>query len=225
MAAVGASGGVIGHQIDRRIGQPQFTRQHGFGHRRHADQIGPVTLKAINLRRRFQARPLGHGIDGGVTDRHSGPCRCLNQLLAQSGIVGVGEVDMPDGNAAAFVIRRFTPPGVVDELVRNDDVARLEIGADAADRSHRNHPGCTDLVQHPEVGAVIHLMRGNGMAVTMPRQKSHRLTTKLPEGHRPGRVAVRGTHHLTMRHLQIGQLGQATTTNDCQHFHSPVEAL
>ena len=98
MAAVGASGGVIGHQIDRRIGQPQFTRQHGFGHRRHADQIGPVTLKAINLRRRFQARPLGHGIDGGVTDRYPGPCCRLDQALTQSGIVGVGEVDMPDGN-------------------------------------------------------------------------------------------------------------------------------
>src|SRR5690606_33879482 len=45
-----ASGGVIDHHADRRIGQLQFAGERGLRHSGHADDVAAVALEAVDLR-------------------------------------------------------------------------------------------------------------------------------------------------------------------------------
>ena len=103
----------------------------------------------------------------------------------------------------------------------NHDIARVEIGPDAADRSDRNDAGGTTFPERPEIGAVIHLVRRNGVPIPVARQKSDRPATNLTKRHGTGRIAKRRAYNFTMRNIKIGQLRKSTPSNDRQHVIDP----
>ena len=83
--AIAPSGSMVGDDIDGGVGQFELTRQHSFRHAGHADHIGPIALQAIDLGRRFQARPLGGGIhstiDGELAHRRGREQQALARTL------------------------------------------------------------------------------------------------------------------------------------------------
>src|SRR5690606_20957671 len=63
--------------------------------------------------------------------------------------------------------------GVVDQLVRHTEMPGAHAGVDASHRIDRQHGGSTCLLQRPEVGAVVHLVRWNPVWMTMASQEQH----------------------------------------------------
>ena len=59
----------IGHHIDRRIGQIEFSRQRRFGHPRHPDHIGAIALESIDFGRSLQPGALGRCIGTTIKQR------------------------------------------------------------------------------------------------------------------------------------------------------------
>ena len=62
-------------------------------------------------------------------------------------------------------------------------------------------------MQRPQIRAVIDLVRGDRVAVTMAGQKYNFVAVDFAKGQCAGRIAVRGAHDLTPRDIQIGKLG------------------
>jgi hypothetical protein len=57
LRTVGAARRVVGHHVDRRIGNAELPGQRGLGHPGHPDHVGAVPLQAVDLGRRLEARP------------------------------------------------------------------------------------------------------------------------------------------------------------------------
>jgi hypothetical protein len=114
----------------------------------------------------------------------------------------------------------FAAPGVVDDLVRNDQLAGTEVSPDTTDRGHRYDTRDTDTFQGMHVGAVIHQMRWNRVAVAMAGKEDHILTTNATKTERTGRLAIRRAHHLAMRDIEICELRQAAAADDAKHENS-----
>ena len=55
MGRIGPAGGVVGHHVDRRIGNAELTGQRRLGHAGHADDVAAVALEAVDLRRGLEA--------------------------------------------------------------------------------------------------------------------------------------------------------------------------
>ena len=99
--------------------------------------------------------------------------------------------------------------GVVDDLVRDDDGARLVIRVDSSDGGDRHDVLHPLGLQRPHIGLVVDLVRRNGVAIAVPRHEHDFMILDLAKGQRAGRLAVRRADHLPMGDLQICQLGQS----------------
>ena len=64
--------------------------------------------------------------------------------------------------------------GAVDELVRHDDAARRQLGAQAADGADREQELDPDLLQRVDIGAKVDRRRGDAVPAPVTRQKDHR---------------------------------------------------
>lgn len=112
----------------------------------------------------------------------------LMSNLTQGTIVRFGEIDMHDRTVLPLVIGAFPAPGVIDDLVRNDDIAGLQVGPDAADRRDGNNGFGAALAQGPDIRPIIDLVRSNGVPVSVPGQKCHRAAANLSK-----RYSARGS--------------------------------
>ena len=128
---------------------------------------------------------------------------------------------MGDRALLSFVISGFSTPGIVDDLMRDNDVAGSEIRPNTADRGYRNDADSTAFPERPDIPPIIYFMRRNSVAITVTRKKSNRATTNLTEGNGTRGFAIRRSQHFAMRDVQIGQLRQAATANDGQHLIPP----
>jgi hypothetical protein len=214
---IAATGRPVGHHAQRRIGQFQFARQGGFRHTRHADDVGPVALHAVDLGRGLQPRALRGGIHRTIEHLLSGALCDVEHQPAHGLVVGLGEIDMDHGAVAARLESHLAAPGVVDDLVRHHQRARTQVVADAAHRGHRNHLCHARCLQGMDVGAVVHQVRRDGVAVAVARDKHHVLAADAAEGERARGFAIRRARHLAMRHVEVSQLRQAAATYDAEH--------
>ena len=71
--------------------------------------------------------------------------------------------------------------GVINDLIRHNDHTGLEIGTDTAHGRHRNDSVDPLLAQHPKIGAIVHQMRRDGVAITVPRHKNHLMLIQRAE--------------------------------------------
>jgi len=218
VGAVAASGGPVGDDADGSVGQFQFARQRRFGHAGHADDVGAVALEAVDFGGGFEARALRRGINRTIGQSQPGRDAGGEQIGAQPGIVGLGEVDMHHLMLAALVKGSGASPGVIEDLVRHDQRAGRQIGADATDRGHRDdarRPGA--VAERPEVGAVVHPMRRDGVAVAVTRQKDDLAAADAAEDQRAGGLTERRARHLAPADLEMGQIGEAAAADDGKH--------
>jgi hypothetical protein len=116
--------------------------------------------------------------------------------------------------AVVFGEAGFAAMRVVDDLVRHADVARLQVGMDAADRGDRDDMADLLFMQRPQVGAVIHQMRRNGVAVAVARHEHDGMAVEIAEGERAGGFAERRADDLAMGDGQAGKFGQAGAADD-----------
>lgn len=79
----------IDHQRQAGVGQVQLAGQCRLGHAGHADDIVAVPLQPGDFRHRFQARPLGAGVDPMAAVRQPQRTQRLDQALAQRLVIGV----------------------------------------------------------------------------------------------------------------------------------------
>ena len=70
-------------------------------------------------------------------------------------------------------------PAVINQLIRHAEMPGAHIDADTAHGIHCNHRLGARLLQRPEIGAVVDLVRRNPMRPPMPGQKQHFATGKV----------------------------------------------
>src|SRR5258706_15973950 len=103
------------------------------------------------------------------------------------------------GDSRAFHVKAVrASPGPVDELVANDELARLDVCLKAARRVGPDNPIDSQLFESPYVGAVVDRGRWDGVLRTVARQEGD-----PPAGHGADRDAVAG---LTVRRAEFDQL-------------------
>ena len=85
---------------------------------------------------------------------------------------------------------------------------------DAANSGHRHHAVDAMILERPQVGTIVHLMRRDGMAIAMACQKDHFLIADVAEGQCARGFAVRRACHFAMGDFQIGELGQPSAADD-----------
>jgi hypothetical protein len=126
---------------------------------------------------------------------------------------------------AADLKSHLAAPGVVDDLVRNGEDAGAHVAADAADRGHRNYLRDARLCQRMHVGAIVHQVRGDGVAVAVAGHEDHVAAADTAEGQRAGRFAVGRAHHFAVRYVEVGQLRQAAPAYDAEHKKFPENSI
>ena len=123
---------------------------------------------------------------------------------------------MLDLGAIAIAETRDAAVGVIDNLVRHGEHARPHIGAYAADRIDPEHAPRTEVVQRPDVRAVIDPMRRDRVPARVAREKGHALATDLAERDRIGRCTVRGLDGALFHFFQAWEVVQAGAADDCE---------
>ena len=83
------------------------------------------------------------------------------------------------------------PLRAIEELIRDQDVERLVLFLQAADRARRQNPLDAEHLEPVDVRAEIQLRRQNPMADAVARQKRDALSAKRPDHVRAGRIAER----------------------------------
>jgi hypothetical protein len=167
----------------------------------------------------LRSRRVGRGVNAAVEDVFSACGGSLQESFPELKRIRLGEVDVVDRRAGAFEIGRRTPPGVVDDLVRHYQHAGRDVGADAADRGNRYHAVGARILERPDVGAVVHLVRRDGVAVAVPREEHHFAPSDAAEGKRARRLAIRRAHDAALRHFHVAELRQAAAPDDRYQRH------
>ena len=105
------------------------------------------------------------------------------------------EVDVNDLLVAAVEKRLRAPGRVVDQLVRQHEVAR-HARADAADRSHRQDGARALRLQRPQIRTIVDAVRRYRVAMPVPREEDRTVPGDLAEHERRRRLAVRRANRL-----------------------------
>src|SRR5262245_26045421 len=130
---------------------------------------------------------------------------------------------MRDRYIPAFEEGGPAAPGVVDDLVRHDERPRAEVGADAADRGHRDDLGGAFLPQCPQVRAIVHLVWRDGVAVAMAGQENDVAAAEPAECQCARRLAVGRARGLAEGSLEARELRQPAPADDCEHVSLAAE--
>ena len=107
--------------------------------------------------------------------------------------------------------------GVVDQLMRQHEVATAYVGGDGADRGHRENRRHPALLQRPQVGAVVDPVRRNRVSVPVARQKNDVAPGDLAEDQRRRRLPVGRAYDFAVRYGKRRQAGKPAATDDGKH--------
>ena len=198
----------------RGVRKTDFFRQHGFGHARHADDVGAVAFQPVDFGRRFEPRALRCSIDSPIHYRFPRARCCLDAGLTQFGRIRQREIDVVDAAVAQRKKSRRPAVRVIDDLVGNHQYAWREIGADAADGRERENFFHAARLQRPDIGAVIDLVRRYGVAIAMPRQEHDRLPRQSAECQRARGLAVRGARNFAALEHKARNIREAAAPDD-----------
>src|SRR5437867_2379990 len=120
------------------------------------------------------------------------------------------------------ISRASAASGIVDELMRQQQRARLQVPANGAYRCHRDNLARPSVLECPQVGAVVDLMRRDAVALAVARQEYHVAIGDAAERERAGRLAVRRARSLAASDLEVAEPGEAAAADDGQHrFNLP----
>jgi hypothetical protein len=178
---------------------------------------GAVPLHPVDLGCGFQARSLRRrvgatGYDGFARRRPRG-----QQALAHGFAVRMREIDVRHRLARAREERRMATMRIVDDLIGYRKRARRKIIAYAADGRHRDHVRHACRVQRPDIGAVVHLVRRNHVAVPVARQKHHLAAADDPKSRGPEGSPCGVRTASSRSTVRLASCAQAAAADDCQH--------
>ncbi|MOA10356.1 hypothetical protein D3C78_1302420 [compost metagenome] len=142
-----------------------------------------------------------------------------DQLGAQVFGIGMGEVDVGDMIQLAFVEGVLAPPGVVDQLVRHAEVPGAHGGMNAAHRIDRDDRLGTGLLQRPQVGPIVDLVRRDAMRMTVTGEEQHLATAELAAQDVGRRRAIGRFQRYCFADAESFELGQPGSADDCYHCH------
>ena len=111
---------------------------------------------------------------------------------------------------------------VVDDLVGDDDGARLEPGRDPADRGHREYPPDPGVTERPHVGPVVDPVGRDGVVRTVAGQKYHASPCHLTEHERRGGLSESGDRAPFTRDDEARIRLEAGATDDRVGRHQPA---
>ncbi len=124
LGRVAAPRGVVDHDGDGRIRQFQLAGEAGFRHAGHADERRAVPLHPVDLGGGLEPRPRHRAVDTAVDERNGRRARRGEAALAKMLGIRMREVDVDHTLIAAVEERRFAVARVVDELMRQHEIAR-----------------------------------------------------------------------------------------------------
>ena len=113
--------------------------------------------------------------------------------------------------------RALASAGVIDQLVRQHQIAGDMHTGDGAYRRDGQNGVDVAVLQRPQIGAIIDAMRRNRVPMTVPRQKYHVLPRHLAEDQRRRGFAVGGADDLAVGNGKRRQSGEPAAANDGQH--------
>ena len=104
--------------------------------------------------------------------------------------------------------------GTVEELIGNDDVERLHLGAEAADRAGRQDRADAEHLHPEDVRAEVQLGRRDAVAGAVPREECHLAPAQRADEVGPRGIPERRCQRDFFSLRQIGHVVQAAPTND-----------
>ena len=90
---------------------------------------------------------------------------------------------------------------------------------DAAHRGHGDHLLDANVLQRPEIGPVIDIVRRDGVAGAVAGQKDHLRAADLAVDERAGRLPIGRVQYLAALDFQIFQAGEAGAPDDGEFGH------
>ena len=173
---------VVGDERERRVADLRFARELRFLQVRHADDVEARRRGRRSTRRSSRTaappctrrcRPV-HGRAGVV--------RRVEHDVAQRPAERMREPDVRDEAVAEE--RADAPARAIEELIGHDEVERLVVLAQAADRARREDPLDAEHLEAVDVGAEVQLRRQQ----PVPARRA------APETRRAGRAASPRTY-------------------------------
>jgi hypothetical protein len=110
--------------------------------------------------------------------------------------------------------RRLAAAGHVDELVHHHEVTRHELLTKGSHGRHGQQVGGADALERPDVGAVVHAVRGNQVSFAVAGQEGHRRVAEGPQRDRPRGHAERRRDFPALGDLHFGNLVDAAAAGD-----------
>ena len=148
---------VVGDERDRRVADLGLARELGLLEVRHPDDVGAPGPVQLRLGERRELRPLHAHVGAALVHawrRRAGRCR---RPPAERAAERVREADVRGQPAAEE--GADPPAGPIDELVGHDDVERLHLLLEAADRAGREDEVHAQHLHAEDVGAEVQLGR------------------------------------------------------------------
>ena len=185
----------VGHQREWRVALPHLPGELRLGGAGHVDEVPALRGVVLRLGAGREARPLDDDHRAARPDVGVG----AGEGRRDAGAVGIGERQV---HRTRLDVRPDPAVGAVDQLVRDDQVARCDSVPEAADRARRQHLAYAERAQGPRVRAVGDGVRREVVVRAVPRHEGDPPTGHLADRDRRRRVAVRRLDHV------LGRVGE-----------------
>ncbi len=213
--------------IDRhgadRIVDAELAGEGRFGHRRHADHRAAVAREAPDLGCRFEPRALGDAVRP-APNRETALRGRGGDPASEQRRERLAEVDVPHRRAGSAE-RRRPPVRVIDELVRHGELAGQERRVDRADGVDTDAHAHAALLERPEIGAIVDLVRREPVILPVPRDARHARVADREREDGAARLAVRRLRRTPRQHLKTELLeAAADDQREARHLRSAAAA-
>lgn len=211
-------------EADRGIPESCLGGEGHLGDTGHAGDRAAGECGEPDLGRRLEARSVEADVGAAVDDRlPDGGCG-VEDLAAQHRVVGVRHVGVYDAAGPLAVVEGpLAATGEVEEVVDADDLARLEVGVDAAgdvDGEHVAHP---EVSERPDDRAVVDPVRWHLVPGAVTGHEDDGLPVPGPSGH--GHAPVCRVDPLVARVVERVEVVEAGARDDSQGVESHALTL
>src|SRR5690606_35126838 len=173
-----------------RVFDAELPREHGFGHRGHADHRAAVAREPVDLGDGLEPRPLGDAVDA-APDLVPGRAHGVDEPRRHRRRERLGELGVQD-TALASAVSRLASPRVVDQLLGDGEIAGLKARLDRADGVDADATPHAVPMKRPEIRAIVDLVRRDPALLAVACDPYDTASRDLARQDRAARRAVRG---------------------------------
>ena len=169
----------VGDKRDRRVAEGEFPGENRFGISSHVYDSAAHSGVPAGLGPGREARSLDHDHGASVDDRETGAFGDVQHGGPAGWTVRIGEVHM---DRAAVVVGVLPARRAINELIRQNERARTQVGTEPSDGAGREHLAHTDLAERPEIRPIRNPMRWIPVIPAMSGKEGDAATTNLSHG-------------------------------------------